>query len=564
MSTVTPGDLPPNTLTVPNVAEIQQDHPPHRSGTTRRPHRVRVHLGQLSDWLTCQGNDLSPTEHDAEVARLEQEASQISPELRAAIAKLDSTSRSPARAGIVPEIELAAARRLPTMVWLTGELVRCLPRGRPTDTRFALAVLEHMATLSARPEAQAASRTLRQSPLMMWAVGHPRAPKRSSVYEQIQKLCARNSTELALHANVELIRQLAERVDASGGLAHRDLGAVGVVDATMLQAHVPQRKPGGPAERSAMLAGRWENVGYVVYTDSRGNVTARCHGYKLVAICDLASTLPLVWLLAPASVSERDACRELLRILFALWPTCPMHTLVGDALYDQEEAFARELVFDWGLHPCFPRGGRVSAALPHAATDGVPTCAHGLMHREKVEGFPDADWRARTGTPRGETARENKARIRWRCSIKDPACASQTTYPRDNARLYTYLPRAGDSPAAVRRRALLYRRNSVESVFSTLKNRGVGGKGDQRLKLVGDPAADWVISLAALHLTAARVAHAVGGYADSYAAAECLGYLTEPTADDPFPQPTVDEALRSAVGDSPPHAIGPRSLYREL
>ena len=133
MSTVTPGDHSPNTLEVPNVAEIQQDHPPHRSGTTRRPHRVRVHLGQLSDWLTCQGNDLSPTEHDAEVARLEQEASRISPELRTAIAKLASTSRSPARAGIVPEIELAAARRLPTMVWLTEELSAACPvAGRRT------------------------------------------------------------------------------------------------------------------------------------------------------------------------------------------------------------------------------------------------------------------------------------------------------------------------------------------------------------------------------------------------------------------------------------------------
>lgn len=60
------------------------------------------------------------------------------------------------------------------------------------------------------------------------------------------------------------------------------------------------------------------------------------------------------------------------------------------------------------------------------------------------------------------------------------------------------------------RSALLMRRNSVESVFSSLKNRGVGGKGQQRLKLIGDAAADWIMSLAALHLTAARLAHATG------------------------------------------------------
>jgi hypothetical protein len=115
------------------------------------------------------------------------------------------------------------------------------------------------------------------------------------------------------------------------------------------------------------------------------------------------------------------------------------------------------------------------------------------------------------------------------------------------------------APAIARRRSGAARSvspHSVESVFSTLKNRGVGGKGNQRLKLVGDPAADWVIGLAALHLTAARVAHAVGGYDDSYAAAECLGYLTEPTAENPFPQPTIDEQ------SGPPRAIRRRRRSR--
>ena len=38
------------------------------------------------------------------------------------------------------------------------------------------------------------------------------------------------------------------------------------------------------------------------------------------------------------------------------------------------------------------------------------------------------------------------------------------------------------------------------------------GVGEQRDKLIGDDAFDWVTSLAALHLTAARVAHATGRY----------------------------------------------------
>jgi hypothetical protein len=108
----------------------------------------------------------------------------------------------------------------------------------------------------------------------------------------------------------------------------------------------------------------------------------------------------------------------------------------------------------------------------------------------------------------------------------------------------------------------LSRRNSVECVYSVLESRGVGGEGHQRLKLIGDSPADWIISLAALHLTAARVAHETGAYADTYAAAEHLGYLAEPTAHDPFPYPTIDEARRTAAADPPPRAIAPRSLRR--
>lgn len=182
---------------------------------------------------------------------------------------LSATARHQARH---VEIELAAARRLPTMVWLTEELVRCPGRGRPADKRFALAVLEHIATLSSRPEVQSASRTLRNSPLAMLALDHPDALTRSCLYEQIKKLCARYPSELTLHANVEMIRQLAERVDESGRPLHRKLGSIGIVDGTMIEADLPQRKPGGPAEREAMLADRWQKVGYVIYTDSNGNI----------------------------------------------------------------------------------------------------------------------------------------------------------------------------------------------------------------------------------------------------------------------------------------------------
>ncbi len=281
----------------------------------------------------------------------------------------------------------------------------------------------------------------------MWAFDNPKMPARTSVYDHIDGICERNLTDLAVHANVELILQLRERRDADGNLLHPNIGKIGIVDASLLQAHLPQHNPKGPAERAAMLNGRWHKVGYIVYTDSNGNVTARCHGHKVVAICDLDSTLPIVWTNVPASMGERDACRQLLKTLFELWPDCPMHTLIGDSLYDQEEAFAMELEFDWDLHPVFPRAGKVSKAFPHVETEGVPSCRHGLMHRDKAEGFPTTNWRLKNGIPRGQRAREDDARIRWNCPDDIPGCANVTTRPRDNARLYTFYPRAGDSPA---------------------------------------------------------------------------------------------------------------------
>jgi len=545
----------------PNDAQIVQDHPARRPGSTCRPGRVRVHKAKISDQLARRAPKLSDCEHHAEVARIAAEQNYTSAALKRELDKLKPSSRSPARVNVVPEIEVAAANRLPVIAWLYEQLSGWA-RGRPANRQFALAVLVHMATLSRRPEVQAAIRGLRGSPLAMWAFDNPRMPARTSVYDHIDGICERNLTDLAVHANVELIRQLAEKRAANGNLAHPNIGKIGIVDASLLQAHLPQHNPKGPAERAAMLNGRWHKVGYIVYTDSNGNVTARCHGHKVVAICDLDSTLPIVWTNVPASMGERDACRQLLKTLFELWPDCPMHTLIGDSLYDQEEAFAMELEFDWDLHPVFPRAGKVSKALPHVENEGVPCCPHGLMHRDRHDDFPTATWRKTNGIPRGERAREDDARIRWNCPDEVPGCANVTTRPRDNPRLYTFYPRAGDGPLAIKRTALQIRRGSIESVFSSLKGRGVGGKGHHRLKLIGDSPADWIISLAALHLTAARVAHETGAYADTYTAAEHLGYLAETTDHDPFPHPTIDESRRAAATNPAPRGVAPRSLRR--
>lgn len=120
---------------MPDDAKIVQDHPVHLPGSTCRPGRVRVHKAQLSDRLARRSPKLTECEHKAEVDRLAAEQTHTPPALQRALDRLKPTSTSPPRVNIVPEIEVAAANRLPVMVWLYGQLLSCT-MGRTADRRF--------------------------------------------------------------------------------------------------------------------------------------------------------------------------------------------------------------------------------------------------------------------------------------------------------------------------------------------------------------------------------------------------------------------------------------------
>lgn len=59
-----------------------------------------------------------------------------------------------------------------------------------------------------------------------------------------------------------------------------------------------------------MLNGRWHKVGFVVYADSNGNVTARCHGHQVIAILTSRPPFRSCGRTSRASMGERDACRQ--------------------------------------------------------------------------------------------------------------------------------------------------------------------------------------------------------------------------------------------------------------
>jgi hypothetical protein len=90
---------------------------------------------------------------------------------------------------------------------------------------------------------------------------------------------------------------------------------------------------------------------------------------------------------------------------------------------------------------------------------------------------------------------------------------TETTYPKRNARLYTYLPRGGDYVLYATRLALMRRRNSVEAVFSVLKHRGIGNKKHHKVRWATRAQhMRWAIGMALLGMTLRRDAHETGLY----------------------------------------------------
>ena len=295
--------------------------------------------------------------------------------------------------------------------------------------------------------------------------------------------------------------------------------------------------PTAPTERTQSVRaaktppkGRTPHAAYARYVDEDGQAFKRWTGYKLVLISDLASTLPLVWGMFPATVNERQAALSLLRTLFELWPDCPMSYLVGDADYDQSEQFHIELEGNWSTHATFAAHGQ-RLKNPNS----IPVCAHGQMTFRHTDGFPTVSQRIAQGIPRGTPMDLHAARRRFCC----PAgrCPAITQRFLDDPRGHSFLPRHGDSSMANLRSALLLRRNGVESVNAQLKHLGLGGTRQNKLRTKQESTLDWLIQLGLLTITATRYIHYAGLYEPARQVAEQLDLLRYASREAPNPGP---------------------------
>lgn len=387
------------------------------------------------------------------------------------------------------------------------------------------------------PDLRRASERFRHSDATRaWAYDYPTCAKLSATYSTLHDALMRRNPDAILHVQISLIRQLARLVDRPEIPKAPRVGEYLVVDGTQQQANVRQVFPVNQ-DHAEFLHGSYENLGFVRHVRHDKSELKRNHGYNIVVISDLATTLPLVYAPYPAQMDERKAAEQLLEVLFHLWPECPAKYLVGDSLYDHSEQFARDLENRWGIHPVFvPHGSRPRGQSKDGKIDGVPTCRHGLMKRHKADDFTTGLKRVKNGPPRGVDVGHREARIRWTCVAG--ICDNQTTRPHDDPRRHRFVPLAGDHSLRYLGAVLLCRRNSIESIFGQMKMGGYYGPGAMRVKWARKfREACWAYMLPLLCLSAKRLVHETGLYDEVFGQAAALDLLTPPTRDEPTPGP---------------------------
>jgi hypothetical protein len=189
---------------------------------------------------------------------------------------------APDRRAIHRLVEIAAITRLPSIRWLTEQLERYAGSGPRGDFSCAIAVLFAMASGISDTTIRSARQMLDGNALAGFALRHPVAKPESSLYENVERICARTPTELTCAVNVDLIRRLSETVAPRPGKLPTRIGQVGVVDGTDIPGHFQQRKPADPVMRALLIGPAAPRAAYVRYVSDDGQPFKRWTGYKLV------------------------------------------------------------------------------------------------------------------------------------------------------------------------------------------------------------------------------------------------------------------------------------------
>lgn len=462
-------------------------------------------------------------------------------------ARMAPVSLAPARRLVNEWVMTWAIRQLGPIRWLLHQLADTPPR---RDRSYAISVLCHLAWLRGHPSVSARMETLAPGAAhLQWAFGYPSHRAHSSVCKAVHRM-ARTDPRAAWHVNLALFRRLIKlypEPKLGKGLPPVYPGGWLSVDAKPVRVWLPQQKPLSREHLRDLAGAKFERVGYRAYTDSKGGVLADWVGYLLCCICCVATGLPLIWSLIPADGDERAECIRLLEELFAIAPDLPVFAITGDGLYHRSTELAHDLEFAWGVHPVFPDYNNAPKRFNGSSWKlGVPKCAHGLMEYDQSNNVWHFWKRQAINLPRGQTAPNDQAVIRWRCPSR--LCEPVRTYIAEDPMWHPFFHRAGNHAIAVRRRTFQVRRMVIESVFSSAENLGIGGKDLNVPRFAGDAEWDWLVALNMVSQTARRVVHEEGLYPRALKVAEDARLFESATTTRPRVGPSGTRLQRAQRG----------------
>jgi len=439
---------------------------------------------------------------------------------------------TPNRRHLRENIQIAACRRIPEMAALEAALRGC-EFGRPSPRTLSIAVFERATLSNLRPEFRMNHQAFMGSDLELdWAffdspdmdVNRQHVRDESSARKTMKAALERNDPGMTIGVNLALLKRMAERQNEKHGF--HNVGRWLVVDGTPIEAEM-SKENGVNREHRRMLARR--TGARLTYHAGRGGAKGKAWmGWTLLTICDLATGLPVIGRLVHGR--EYVHVTSMLDELFRRAPWIDPEALIGDAEYDQSARLALDLEARYGIHPVFPMRGTPGSEWEHNTTRGVPECSkHGSMKRHQTY-----DFGVNTAVPReyvrdvDEARKLFPARIVFKCEAceREGVKLRATTYPKRNARLYTYYPRGGTHRLYATRLALMRRRNAIEGVFAAVGRRGLGDRKHHRVKWATKPVhIQWAVGMALLGQTLRREAHESGLYVECAQEAMELGLL---------------------------------------